>query len=114
MAMIITIMGSAVVIKPKALKRIIKFWKKDDRIYIAGSTKLIFGVIFLLASPQCRYPVTIYILGVLIALSAVLIFVLGPAKINPMLNKWEKKPSRSMCLIGIVVVVVGVLLLYSI
>ena len=105
-------MGFINLLNPKPMKKMISFWRKDKRIYAGGLLRALFGVIFLLSTPQARLPMVIYVLGILMLLGASLIFILGLEKAKAILNWWDKKPYSILRLMGILILVIGALVIY--
>jgi len=108
-------MGLANLINPILMKKMISFWKQGKRIYAGGLLRVLFGIIFLLASSysQVRQPCVLAVLGVLMILGGMLIFILGPEKMKAILGWWDKKPASVLRLIAILALAIGTLVIYS-
>lgn len=108
----IIIMSVICIIKPAVTRALIKFFIKGSRIYFAGIIRLIFAVIFLLAASQCKNPVAIIIFGLLMLLGAILVFVLGPIKINRYLSWWQERSDTIFRIIYLVGIAIGSAIIY--
>lgn len=107
-------MGTVITLNPNAFKAIINFWKQGKKIYIAGIARLIFGIIFLLAAQRCRLPRVVSILGVLTIIGGIIIFVIGPQRIQTIFGWWDKRPPLIIRLMGFIALSIGALILYSV
>jgi len=108
----IVAMGTAIAINPNTFKVVINFWRRGKNVYLAGALRIIFGVIFLLVAPLGRLPAVISVLGVLMIIGGIVIFVIGPERIQAIFDWWGKKPPSVMRLMGIVAFSIGILILY--
>ncbi|MBN1526847.1 MAG: DUF2065 family protein [Candidatus Omnitrophica bacterium] len=114
LGVVIVAMGTLIAINPLAFKGMINFWKKGKNIYIAGALRLFFGTLFIFVSSRCRFPLAISILGVLMIIGGIAIFLIGPERIRTMFAWWEQRPPLLMRLMGLIALVVGALVIYSI
>jgi len=120
MPVVIKIIGSVLVllavlylIKPDVTKGLIGFFKEGKRLYLAGLLRLVLAVIFLLAASQCYVPAVIIVLGILFLLGGLLIFVLGPGKLRPMLEWWQRQSPLLLRIIGLITLAIGALIIYA-
>lgn len=110
---IIGCLGIVFLISPQTIKGMISFWSQGKRLYLGGALRILFGLIFLLAVPQCRLAWVIFVIGILALIKALLIFILGLEKMKSLLNWWNNRPPVVLRLMGFIVLAFGVLLLYS-
>lgn len=110
----ITCMGVIVVAKPQIMRKMVAFWRQDKRIYLGGLLRMLFGAIFLLSASQARLPVVMAILGIFLLVAGMLIFILKLEKIKAMLERWSKRPSYVLRLMGTIVLIIGLLIIYSV
>jgi uncharacterized membrane protein HdeD (DUF308 family) len=111
--MLMACMGFINILNPALMKKMISFWRRGKRIYAGGLLRILFGVIFLWSSSQARLQAVIYVLGILMLLAGVLLFILGLEKVKRMLDWWDKKPSSILRLVALLVLIIGVLVIYS-
>jgi len=100
-------------VKPEVIKTLIEFFKKGNRLYISAAVRLVLAVVFLLAASQCHIPALIIVFGILFLLGALLILILGPAKLRPMLTWWQSRPLWTIRLLAAVTLIVGALVIYA-
>jgi uncharacterized protein YjeT (DUF2065 family) len=110
----ITCMGIIVIVKPQIIRMMISFWRQDKRIYLGGLLRMLFGAIFLLSAPQARLPVVMAALGLFLLIAGLLIFLIKLDKIKSMLERWSKRPSYVLRLMGSIVLIIGLLIIYSV
>jgi uncharacterized protein YjeT (DUF2065 family) len=109
----ISFIGLVVIVRPLVIRRMLAFWRQDKRIYIAGLLRMLFGAIFLLSAAQAKLPMVMTTLGLFLLIAGLLIFIIKPEKIKSMFEYWDKKPSSVLRLMGIIILVIGVLVVYS-
>jgi len=112
--LIVFLMGIVNFINPKIAKSLMAYFQKGNRIYLAGAIRILFGVVLLLAAPDCRLILVIYVLGILIALAGSVIFIIKPEKIKAMLSKMSTKPDSFVRIMMIMAITIGALILYSV
>ena len=110
---IIVVMGIIFMVNSNTLKQYIAFWRPQKRIFIGGILSLLFGVIFLLAAPQCRLRGLVIVFGVWSIIKGVLLFTIGQNRINTYFDWWMEKPNSAIRFLGLIAVVIGVLFIYS-
>jgi hypothetical protein len=111
----IVVMGSLFLLRPKTIRQFIAFWGKGKRLYVVGISRLLIGTVLLLAAPQCRRPWFVFILGILIILLLSMpYFILGEERLKAMFNRWDKRPAVVIRLMGLICLVIGALLIYSV
>ena len=110
---VFVLIGFVYLLKPDILKKLMGFFKKGKRIYVAGLIRFPLAVIFLLAATQCRKPKIIGAFGILFLLSGVLIFVLGPEKIRRIFEWYEKQATFVFRTIATAVIAIGTIIIFS-
>jgi len=100
-------------VKPTVMKLIIQFFKKGNRIYLAGLVRFALAVIFLLAARECDITWVILVFGILFLISGLLVFMLGPAKIGRMLDWYQKRPLILSRFMAVFILAVGAIIIYS-
>lgn len=111
--LVIAAVGIVYIIKPNVMNRIIEFFKKGKRLYIAAPVRLTFAVVFLLGARECKYFWVIFAFGILFLISGMLVLVLGPKKLTPMLEWWLKQPTLLLRLMAFIAVAIGVVIIIS-
>ena len=110
---VIAVIGIIFLINAKVLRQYMSFWKQEKRLRIGGIIAFIFGIIFLIAAPQCRLAGLITVLGIWSIIKAALLFTLGQKRIYAYLDWWLNKPISVTRLLGLIALAFGVLLIYS-
>jgi len=120
MATVIKIIGIIIVsiaivflVKPTVMKLIIQFFKKGIRVYLAGLIRLALAVVFLLGARECGKTWVILVFGILFLISGLLVFMLGPAKIGPLLDWYQKQSLILSRLMAVFILAIGAIIIYS-
>ncbi len=100
-------------LKPLLIKRIMEFFKWGSRIYLVGIIRLVLAVVFLLAARECKYFWVIFALGILLLISGVLVFILGPKKIRPILEWFQKQSILFLRLLSIIALAIGIVIIIA-
>jgi len=113
LGILFVLIGIAYVLRPEIIKKLMGFFKKGKRIYVAGLIRFALAVIFLLAATQCRKPKVVGAFGILFLLSGLLIFVLGPERIRRIFDWYEEQPALVFRIIASVIIAVGAVIIFS-
>ena len=110
---VIVAIGIVYILKPSLMKRIFEFLKKGNRLYVAAPIRLVLGVVFLLGANECRQFWVIMVLGILLLISGILVLVLGPRKLVPMIEWFQKQSEILQRIVALIVLAVGVIIIIS-
>ena len=110
---IFVIMAIVYLLRPGILKRLIEFFKKGKRLYLAGLVRLALAVFFLLAALKCKHPWIIGILGVIILITGLIIFVMKLEKLKAILEWYQRRSDWVLRLIALIALAIGVTIIYS-
>ncbi len=120
MAIVIQILGIVIVaiaivyiLKPGVINRMIAFFKKGKRLYLAAPIRLALGVIFLLGARECKQFWVIFTLGILLLISGILVLVLGPKKLVPIIEWFQKQSEILARAMALIVLAIGVVIIIS-
>ena len=113
LGILFTLMGIVYLLMPDIIKKLMGFFKKGKRIYLAGLTRFSLAVIFLVAARECRYFWIILASGIIFLISGLLIFMLAPDKIRRILDWYQDQPNLIFRIIALVVLVFGVIIVFS-
>jgi hypothetical protein len=105
-------LGIIFLLDKKKFYSFIVFFGRKNNIYIAGVIKVILGILFLSAASDTN--IFLSILGILSLLSAAVILILGPRKLNNYINLWADKSGKNVSWIALCYLAIGVLIIYSI
>jgi uncharacterized protein YjeT (DUF2065 family) len=113
LGILIVLIGIVYLLKPDMPKLLIEFFKKGKRIYIAGIIRLALAVLFLVAARQCRHFWVIFVFGIILLLSGLLIFVLGPKKLRTILEWYQRQSITFYRVIAVIAVVIGAVIIFA-
>jgi hypothetical protein len=104
--------GLLELLKPLLINKLLDFFKYGNRIYLVAVLRFIFAVIFLLAARECRVPWLVIVFGVLLLISGALVLIIGPDRLRPMID-WFQKQTLFARAMGLVTIVIGAILIYA-
>jgi len=110
---VITLWGILCLIQPGVLKALIEFFQKGKRLYLIGVVRFALAIIFFMAARDCDISWAIFVLGILFLVSGVLIFMLGPAKLHPMMEWYLRQSTLLLRFFGFLTLAIGVAIIYS-
>jgi len=110
---VIVAIGIVYILKPSLMKRIFEFFKKGNRLYIAAPIRLALAVVFLIGARECRHFWAIFVLGILLLISGILVLLLGPKKLVPMIEWFQKQSEILQRVVALIVLAVGVIIIIS-
>ena len=110
---LIVALGLIFMLKENAFKNYISFWRNEKRLKIGGVVAFLFGILFLMAAPQCRMSWLIVVLGIWSIIKGGLLLMLSPKKLFAYFDWWSNKPYSSLRYFGIIAMAFGGLLVYS-
>ena len=113
LGMLFALMGIAYLLRPDIVKKLMVFFKKGKRIYLAGLIRFALAVVFFVAARECRYPWIIFATGIIFLIGGLLIFMLGPEKIRRILDWYEKQPALIFRVIALIVLAFGAIIIFS-
>jgi uncharacterized protein YjeT (DUF2065 family) len=111
---LILIAGVGYTVKPAMAKKVIRFWSRGNRIYIASVINIILGIVFLRLASLCYMPWFVTIMGVLGLIKGVAIFALGKKRILDFMEAVAKTPVKTIRALGIVAIALGICLIYAV
>ncbi|MFQ6036936.1 MAG: hypothetical protein ACE5NM_13940 [Sedimentisphaerales bacterium] len=100
-------------LKPAVTSHLMEFFKKGNRIYLAGVVRLTLAVLFLLGARECDITWVIVVFGILLLISGVSIFMLGPERIRRMIDWWQKQSVLLLRVMAIITLAMGGIIIYS-
>lgn len=104
---ICVIAGIIYIIRPDIPKRLLAFFAKGRRIYLAGIVRFAMAVAFLVGAEECRHKWVIVIFGIGFLISGLLAFVLGPKRFGPILTWFTKQPDTIVRILGAITLAIG-------
>ena len=107
------VIGILYVLKPDVLKRLVEFFKKGRRMYLAGLIRFALAVLFLIGAGDCREKWVIVGFGIIFLLSGLFVFTLGPGRLRGMLEWFQRQPALLVRFIGVIALAIGAGIVYS-
>jgi len=105
--------GILYILKPDVLKRLIEFFKKGPRMYVAGLIRFALAVVFLVGAGDCREKWVIAGFGIIFLISGLLVLMLGPRRLRGMLEWFQKQPAMLIRIVGVIALAIGAVIAYS-
>ncbi len=120
MSTVIKIIGIVIVaiaivyiLKPGVMNRLFEFFKKGNRLYVAAPIRLCLAVVFLIGARECKQFWVIFVLGILLLISGILVLVLGPRKLVPIIEWFQGQSEILQRVVALIVLAVGVVIIIS-
>ncbi len=106
--------GTVYFVKPALIKKIASFFSREKWIYVGGIISFIIGLVFLRAASQCAISWFVTIVGIIAFIKGILVFVLGQQKIKTLFDTLIKKPPKTLRLLALVDIALGVMIIYAV
>lgn len=106
--------GVVILIWPKTVKKLILFWEKEERLYVAAIVRITFGAVLLITAPKSTWPGIIATLGLLFLAGGIIIFVPGLEKMKSALERWKNLSPLRARLLAVLMTTIGDLLLKAV
>lgn len=110
---VIACIGLLYLLKPLLSMQLLEFFKKGKRLYLVAVIRFALAVVFLLAARECRVPWLVIVFGILLLFSGALILIIGPDRLRPMMNWFQKRSTVFIRFMGLVAIAIGAILLYA-
>jgi uncharacterized protein YjeT (DUF2065 family) len=101
------------ILKPGVMSRLFDFFKKGNRLYVAVPIRLGLGVVFLVGARECKQSWVIFAFGILLLISGILVLVLGPKKLRPLIEWWQRQSAVFLRAMALIVLALGVVIIIS-
>jgi uncharacterized protein YjeT (DUF2065 family) len=108
---VFVLMAIGYLLKPAVIRGLMEFFKKGSRMYLAGLIRFALAVVFLVAARECKKPWVIFAFGILFLLSGLLIFLIGPKRLRPVLEWWQKRSNLLLRVLALATLAVGVVVI---
>ncbi len=90
---LIALLGATGLVRPSTLLGMLdSVWRTRRGLYGVVAVRLCFGVILVVAAPECRYPTAVRVLGVISIVAAMLVPVLGLERVRALVDWWAARP----------------------
>lgn len=98
---------------PAGLTRFLSIWEPGRRLYAAVIFRILFGVVLLLAAPECRFPIVVGVTGLVALVAAVVLGVVGARRFESFVQWWLARPAAFIRAWAGVATAFGGLLIYA-
>jgi uncharacterized protein YjeT (DUF2065 family) len=113
LGMLFALLGIAYLLRPDIIKKLMGFFKKGKRIYLAGLLRFALAIVFFVGARECRYFWVIFACGVIFLMGGLLIFSLGPEKIRRILNWYQEQSTLIFRVIALIILAFGIIIILS-
>lgn len=110
---IILTAGIVSIAMPQKMRDFLTFAKYGRRVYLGGMIRLIFGCLLLIASPHSYVFWIPAIVGTVMAISGILIFMLGKERVHEIIDWLVSKPDKFLRVPPIIASIIAILLIFS-
>jgi len=108
LGIVLALIAIMYMLRPDIAKRLVTFFQKGSRIYFDGVINFALAVVFFIGARECKYPIVIFICGVVFMAEGLLIFSFGSKKTTPILE-WSREQSEGLFqFMGLILGAVGV------
>ena len=101
------------ILKPGVMNRLFGFFKKGNRLYVAVPIRLGLAVVFLMGARECNHVWVIFSFGIFLLISGILVLVLGPKKLRPIIEWWQKQSVIFLRAMALIFLAIGVVIIIS-
>ncbi|MFH1370058.1 MAG: hypothetical protein ABII09_02050 [Planctomycetota bacterium] len=106
-------MGLVYLIRPDVIRKIMQFFSKGSRLYLAAVARFVLAIVFFLGARECKVTWLIVTFGVIFLMSGLLIFMLGLEKARGIINWYLEQTNLIFRFLAIIVLGVGLIIVYA-
>lgn len=111
---LIIICGITYLIRPRFMRKFMRFWIENSRVYAGALLSIAIGIIFLLAGSRAQVTWFIMLVGLLSIAKGIILFIIGHQRFVTMMNRVISKPNIILRMMALCPIVLGLFILYSI
>jgi|GEM_PF-1326460 len=111
LAVLIIVAGVVFTLWPDAMKRVVAFVIKGNRLYFVAAIRIVAGIVLLLAAEGSAKRIILSVLGVMILLAGISQLILSPEKQRAFANWMMSRSEIVRRLVGIMAILIGGLML---
>lgn len=100
--------GISLIIHPRSLMGLILIVLKKNWIWPLSALRVIIGILFLMEAPECRFPMVINVVGVLIIIAGLSVPFMGSKRLEAMAIWFMEFPDYLLRVLGLVGMLFGV------
>ena len=113
-ALVIAAMGGLALVQPNRLFRLIESIDIPRHLWPIAIARLFFGGCLWMAAPESAQPTVLRSLALLVIAAGVALPVIGPERIQRLVEWWQQRASGVIRAWGILVIALGLYLLWAI
>jgi len=110
---LILLLGLLGIASPHSLVDAVLGMSSATRFYVTVIVRIVVGIIFLYAARRCRVAWLVYLFGVIILLSGIVLLFLGAGRLDEIINWFAARPDAGLRSAYIVDVIIGALLIFA-
>jgi hypothetical protein len=110
---LILLLGLLGIASPHSLVNAVLGMPSATRFYVTVIVRIVVGIIFLLASRCCRVAWLVYLFGVIILLSGIVVLFLGAGRLDGIINWFAARSDAGLRSAYVVDVIIGGLLIFA-
>jgi len=110
---LILLLGLLGIASPHSLVDAVVGMSSATRFYVTVIVRIVVGIIFLYAARRCRVAWLVYLFGVIILLSGIVLLFLGAGRLDEIINWFAARSDAGLRSAYIVDVIIGALLIFA-
>jgi hypothetical protein len=107
------LLGLLGIASPHSLVNAVLGISPATRFYVTVIVRMVVGIIFLFAARHCRVAWLVYLFGVIILLSGIVLLFLGAGRLDEMINWFAARSDAGLRSAYVVDVIIGALLIFA-
>jgi hypothetical protein len=100
MTIVVTVFGALIaafgvfgIVAPNRFIKLFDHFRGPTGLWIAVGVRLVMGVLFILAAPDCRLPTLVTAIGILALIAAVTLPIIGQRRFDALIEWWTRRPT---------------------
>ena len=110
---LILLLGLLGIASPHSLVNAVLGMSSAARFYVTVIVRIVVGILFLFAARRCRVAWLVYLFGVIILLSGIVLLFLGAGRLDGIVNWFAARSGAGLRFAYIVDVIIGALLIFA-
>ena len=110
---LILLLGLLGIASPHLLVAAVLNMSSATRFYVTVIVRIVVGIIFLFAARRCRVAWLVYLFGVIILLSGIVLLFLGAGRLDEIINWFAARSDAALRSAYVVDVIIGALLIFA-
>lgn len=112
-AWLILLLGLLGIASPHSLVNAVLGMSSATRFYVTVIVRIVVGIIFLFAARRCRVAWLVYLFGVIILFSGIVLLFLGAGRLDDIINWFAARSDAGLRSAYVVDVIIGALLIFA-